>query len=364
MESRHGCGMMGAPIGRTVSSPRHFMSILAVCPFCKQGKVRAPITAIGLSATCPSCYNCFTIVESKEKTQSSQKTVQGVATALRPPVAAPARPAVSDPTPLPAGINDEDLPDIEMSAPPLRDEPKPVTVTISTFATPEEPDGESVFSLAMIAHILAGIALFVSQITRYGRYATVGLAMIGVLLAVLALMTAARRKLWPLLAAAANVLAILLVTLLPGWLALDSWWPPKNEDNTGITKVRPLDGGAIATLEGGWVDLSKGVWQRDDVLVKISAIWVGKVQIKGPKDALDSSKEKVLVVGMQISNVGVMRRINYRSWQGPLPPECVPPQVTDSTGKVHQAKKFPDGWAMPFHAQDGTVLPGAQAHDD
>jgi hypothetical protein len=341
-----------------------FMSILAVCPFCKQGKVRAPVNAVGLSATCPSCYNCFTIVDSKEKVSTGTKAAQAGGTAVRSALATPARPAVSDSTPLPPGITGEVPLGIDVSPPPLRrmPAPAPITVSVSTFSPPE-PDTESIFSLAMISLIVAGAALFVSQITHYGRYATVALAMIGVLLAFLALISWGRRKLWPLLGVVANVATILLVTILPGWLALDSWWPPRIVNDVGVTKVRPFDGSAAAMLEGGWLDVSKGVWQRDDVLVKISMMWVGKVQLKGPKDKNESSRDKVLVVGVQISNVGPARRIEYRSWQQPPPAESAPAQVTDSTGKGLPGKKFPEGWEVPFHAQNGAILPG-RTHDD
>jgi len=42
------------------------MPILAICPYCREGKVRAPDRAVGLSATCPKCFNCFTIIASKD----------------------------------------------------------------------------------------------------------------------------------------------------------------------------------------------------------------------------------------------------------------------------------------------------------
>src|SRR2546430_1407671 len=40
------------------------MPILAVCPYCQEGKVRAPDSAVGLSADCPRCHNSFTLVAS------------------------------------------------------------------------------------------------------------------------------------------------------------------------------------------------------------------------------------------------------------------------------------------------------------
>ena len=98
------------------------MSILAVCPFCKQGKVRAPVTAVGLSATCPSCQNFFTIVESKESGSTNKSAKQSVAIAAKPP-SAPAK-TVSDQTPLPTGITTEEPIGIVMSPAPLPAKPE------------------------------------------------------------------------------------------------------------------------------------------------------------------------------------------------------------------------------------------------
>ena len=42
------------------------MAILAVCPYCGKGKVRAPNGSEGLCATCPSCRNSFTIIVSEQ----------------------------------------------------------------------------------------------------------------------------------------------------------------------------------------------------------------------------------------------------------------------------------------------------------
>ena len=340
------------------------MAILAVCPFCKQGKVRAPDTAVGMSATCPSCHNCFTIAASSEP--AAKAGPARTAVAAKAAIASPAKPAVSDPTPLPAGIISDETLESE-AVPPLPAEPAPEPrrekIAIMTYRPAPEPETESIFSLAMFAFILAGAALFASQITRYGRYATVALAMLGVFLAFLALISAYRGRRWPALALAANLLTILLITVLPGWLALDSWWPAKVVNDAGMTKVRPLNGGASGMLEGGWLDVSQGAWQRDDMLIAFSRAWVGKVEMVGPKDKRQVSKSKALVVGLKFTNVGAARRIEYRSWQRPAPPDAPLPVATDSTGKVLAAMKIDEGWEVPSHATNGTMLPG-KSHED
>ncbi|HYE77463.1 MAG TPA: hypothetical protein VEI97_05720, partial [bacterium] len=69
------------------------MPILAVCPYCHTGKVRAPDHAVGRSATCPKCYNCFTIVPAQ--------SLPAAAPAKSKPVAKP-QPVPVRPAPRPA----------------------------------------------------------------------------------------------------------------------------------------------------------------------------------------------------------------------------------------------------------------------
>src|SRR5262245_48129541 len=37
-------------------------TIIAICPYCRRGGVRAPDTAIGASANCPMCKSSFTLL--------------------------------------------------------------------------------------------------------------------------------------------------------------------------------------------------------------------------------------------------------------------------------------------------------------
>ncbi len=333
------------------------MSFLAVCPFCHQGKVRAPDTAIGMSATCPNCHNCFTLVASKEPAAKTQ----GLRAAAAAATIAPTKPVLSDATPLPAAIDDDGPVELR----PLPAEPTSARekVAFASYRPEPEPEAESIFSLAMVAFALAGAASVASQITHYGRFGTVGLAMLGVVLSFLGLISAFRGRRWPALALGVNVVIILLVTILPSWLALDSWWPRKVVSDRGMTKVRPLDGGAASMLEGGWLDVSKGAWQRDDVLVTFTSAWVSKVELVGPKGNRKYSKDKLLQIGLKFTNIGAARRIEYRSWQQQSPPDAQPLVATDSTGKALAPAKFEDVWAPSNYAKDGAMLPGKN-HED
>src|SRR5262245_14877579 len=61
------------------------MPILAICPYCHEGKVRAPNSAVGLSADCPRCHNCFTLVPSTGRMPEPARP----STAVRPPAVQP-----------------------------------------------------------------------------------------------------------------------------------------------------------------------------------------------------------------------------------------------------------------------------------
>src|SRR5262249_10695261 len=148
------------------------MPILAICPYCREGKVRAPDRAVGLSATCPKCFNCFTIIAAKEaaaelnppppppsprRPQSARP--QAVPTAVAPSSTAV---AVDRRTPAPAA-----LPRIAVNpllAPCPAPAPRPTPSYNDEPSGDREPQGDSSFAMAMIAITLAGIGLGLSQV--------------------------------------------------------------------------------------------------------------------------------------------------------------------------------------------------------
>src|SRR5262245_6139217 len=121
--------------------------ILAACPYCKVGKVRAPADAIGASATCPRCYNSLTIVDSQSPTafrpSPSKPAPQSSAVAVAPELAGP------DSDTEAAAEPEERMPSIVAPLPPPRERGR---------------DVESSFALAMVAFVLAGIVLPVTYL--------------------------------------------------------------------------------------------------------------------------------------------------------------------------------------------------------
>src|SRR5262249_61061467 len=128
--------------------------------------------------------------------------------------------------------------------------------------------GDSVFAMAMIGITLGGPGLGLSQVP-YGRFVTVALSTVGIMVGGLSLLIADQRRLWSAVAAGANILALVLVTMLPGWLGLDSWLPSQIDDDSKLVRIVAPQGGKATQVigEGDWLDVSKGSWQRSDVRV-------------------------------------------------------------------------------------------------
>ncbi|MBX9626299.1 MAG: hypothetical protein K2X82_21045, partial [Gemmataceae bacterium] len=59
------------------------MPIVALCPYCRAGGVRAPESAVGSSATCPNCKSNFTVIPTDDP-------VKEVAQPARPQAPRPA----------------------------------------------------------------------------------------------------------------------------------------------------------------------------------------------------------------------------------------------------------------------------------
>jgi hypothetical protein len=204
---------------------------------------------------------------------------------------------------------------------------------------------------ALIALTLGGLGLALSQIP-YGRFATAGLAGIGLVVALGGLAVAERRR-WPALAAGVNAAGALLAVCLPGWLGLSSWQPVPVPDESGVVRAVGLADGVAAPAD--WVDVRTAAWQRDDVRVGVTAFTVGPVELVGPKEKRRWTKEKYLQVRVGVENVGVARAIDVRGWTATGPDA---PRLTDPAGTVVSVKVFEDGWAPVVPPAATVLLPG------
>jgi hypothetical protein len=357
------------------------MSILAVCPYCRAGRVRAPNKSIGASATCPNCNSCFTIVESSDIMPAPSKQpiphpTTGIVAVIRaqgrkapPQVKELDVPPVDDSTDS-AEIEQSDE-SIDESAPR-----RPATIVADLEPPPDLNEAVQLsFVLAMIAIALAGIGLVASQLP-YGRFVTVGFAVLGLLVGLFAFATADRRWQLPVTGLGLNAVTLILATLLPGWLGLSDWRPPVNiVDDSTLIKVMPYDGGQAQVAEDGWVDATKGTWQHGDLRVTLTAAWVGKVDLvhgkdkASIKDRSNAPKEKKLQISLRLANVGAARRLEYGSWNQTPPADASPVRLRQFSSKAQLPSQvllpatFEKGWDVQGRGVKCTLFPGMTGDD-
>jgi hypothetical protein len=299
--------------------------ILAACPYCKVGKVRAPATAVGESATCPRCYNSFTIVDSQSSRSGPSwpaSTTRSSAVAVAPELAEPDS-------------------DTEKAAEPEEHRPS-IVAPLPPPPQYRPRDAESSFALAMVAFVLAGLALPVTYVP-YGRLIALVPALAGVAFALLGLAIAGKRRLVPGLALGLNVLLLALLVAFPTWLGLGKWVPPRVESTEG-PRLIPFDSNTGSAIHDAWIDAARGGWQHDDVRITVKSSWVGVAALAGPNKAQRKSKETYLFINLGVRNVGGGRIIDFRGWSGEPPPNAAKPRLVDSTGKELSFARFADGW--------------------
>jgi hypothetical protein len=316
------------------------MPILVQCPYCGQGKVNAPESAIGLTVVCRLCSSCFTIAPDtlmpKAATPAAARLVESRKTTTRTDAAARAETALAVLTGAPT-------------------EPSTAVASVAPVApvevVPVPQRSDSSFVPALIALCCGGIGLAVSQLP-YGRFGTVGLGVIGLAFAGVAVAMAQGKRWLPTAALSLNGLALLLAVLLPEWLGVSSWRPVRTADDSNVVRAVGLQDGLASPAE--WVDVSKAAWQRDDVRVGVSGFTIAPVELVGAKDKRVWTKEPVLQIRVKVENVGVARPFEVHPWPTASGPES--PRLTDASGKVITFKKFADGWTPSARPPQPKVL--------
>lgn len=330
------------------------MPFIAVCPYCQTGRVRAPDSAVGLTAPCPRCHTSFTLVVSGETLDQARAAVGD-----RPRVEMPSSPTVTTRQPyFDAGSSTYA---VKPSDPTAVVEATPLAATaIPGLITPyahfederEIADAESdpLRAPTLLAFILAGVALVLTQVP-YGKFGTVGLAAIGVLVA-LACCFGARSAVLPTAAAGLNAIVLLLAFLLPTWLGIKSWRPDPIIADLKTVKAFSAEG--LQPAVGEWMDPSQA-WQFDDVRVRLVAS-LGPIELTGPKGKKQWTKKQYLQLRITVSNVGVARQIDFVGWG-----KQFAAKVTDATGKVVPLPAFESGWDPLIQSKTASLFPGQVA---
>jgi hypothetical protein len=303
-----------------------------------------------MTAPCPKCQNSFTLIDSGEtyeqaKERSGHRPRPKIATQATPPAPRP-KPAVDESTPPPVDT-DEHTPIAESTA---LAEPRFSMPDLRLPAVPDSAVSDPVRVPTLIALTLAGVALILSQLP-YGRFGTIGLAVVGLIVAATCWI-AAQKPFLPAAATILNLAAVAVTLLVPSWLGLSSWRPKPVDKDAHAVKAYGKEG--AEKFSGEWIPADKG-WQLDDAKVVIRNTFLGPVELTGPKGEKRSSKKQYLQVRVRVGNGGVARLIEFMGWDADTA------RLTDNAGRALQPARFETGWAAPTRVEPASLPPGRAA---
>jgi len=358
-------------------------TIVAICPYCRIGGVRAPDTAVGASATCPQCKSSFTVMPSdglpgwaKAPELASAPAARNeplpVSSPLEETQASAAIPDVTEPSPVlpsePKTRKKAKSKTKKQSEPEPPAEPKPVPApTPATAPAPlttpaagaEPPPGHDLgLIFALVAVILVGPAVLASQLP-YGRAIGLLIAILGFAGGFLSLGAEGRARLAGIAAMVMHFLIAIVLLFLPGWLNLDPWsgGPPPEEPKRPVA-VEHGTGTPLPLVPGEPIDAGKASWEFQDVRVTLRSATVSPVELVGPNNAKRTTKEPYLHLILQVTNIGVEREIPLSGWASEKPEGI---GVLDANGKQLAFATFEPEWAPVRGRQTTRAMPGHPA---
>jgi hypothetical protein len=158
-----------------------------------------------------------------------------------------------------------------------------------------------VFALTALVGI--GVAIVTAQFP-YGRFLSLGVCLIGVLLAGFSLFGLERRRSLGWAGLGVHSVMLFLLTFAPGWLGAGDWLPaPEPVDQSTIVFSAGHDGGVPVPAE--WVDASVASWQQNDLRVAVLGTRIAPLDPKAKTP--DQRKIRGWFVTLQLSNIGVAR---------------------------------------------------------
>ena len=341
-------------------------TIVAICPYCRAGGVRAPQASVGASATCPKCKSSFTVMPSDGLPGWAKEPQPANASGTQVPVVAPPTPTdetkpvaamgmadVTEPSPI---LPPEERAKVKAKLKPKAD-PTPASEPEPAAEADEQAEPADVgLVVALGALILVGVAVLASQFP-YGRFAAVVIAAVGLVGGLASLGAEGPAKKAGALAAGLNFFVLVLVLLLPSWLNLDPWRGPAADNAPkGPFALEHGTGTHKSLSTSDWIDAGNSSWEFKDVRVTVRSAFLGPVELRGPKDAKKTTKEPHFQILFRVANIGVERQIDLSSWAIGQGADAV--RVTDPTGKQLKLATFEDGWLPDRGKPAERVFPG------
>jgi len=293
-------------------------TIVALCPYCRRGGVRAPERIIGSVATCPKCGSQFTIVPKEQAEDlTAGPQVETHSHAIAADITEPAKP----------------LPEV---------------------AEPSE-SRDPAFTVALLAFTIFGLGV-VATVLPFGRFIGLGLCSLGLILGAVALLGEGLAVKLGAAAVGLNLVAVTLLAVVPTWLGFT---PTLDDDAAGRLKGPhsiAIQSNDISTTDR--TDAGKALFANADVRIGVRA-FVQPLELAGPKGEVKKPREYALNLHVGIMNSGVERRVPLSGWAQGIMTDDV--KLTDPAGNVLKAKTLDAGWKPTgFEKMDG-VFPGKSA---
>jgi hypothetical protein len=338
------------------------MAFVAQCPFCHLTLQRVPDNRLGTSVECPRCRNSFTLAPVANPvavTTRGPATVPAKAPSPAAVVAAPASPPPSTsvgrgpakPVPAAGPIEQGGA----VAVPPPGEE------------APAKRPVRRPPNYAGLASFLLGSCAFLAAAVLHLGLVTFALGLAGLLLGIVGVLfppPKPSRPVLPVAGLAVSLPAVLVAALLPGLLGLSPLGgPPKPADREGEAAIALSgQGGFRRAAEGEplWVDASRDALHHGDVRLRVSSATVGPASFE-PAPGKKPPAERCLVIGLRVTNAGVVRKLSYAGWGGAEARDR--PVLRDDQGKTYREKAFGPGWVVKGRATSASIPPGKWLDD-
>jgi hypothetical protein len=272
---------------------------------------------VSFFARCPGCRSRFRVPSRKRDETQPCKTCDRVFVLV----------PEDEPPPAVRGVS---------AADPLAGSGIATADPANATAASEIPAAKSTFDLpaamALAALGLTGIAVLLGRLP-YGRFATVGLAAVGTLVALVSLTGLDKRQWVAWTAVAANVVILILSLALPGWLGVGTWMPPVDPD-AGEKPVTAVGRDGSLPVPTDCVDASRAAWEQGDLRVSFTSIQFGRIGVLASKE----KAKPCLLIGVRLTNVGVARALEWARID-PTGPDV---RLTDAAGNSIRTVGPPD----------------------
>lgn len=309
------------------------MPFVAECVFCN-GKVRVPDHAVGWSIPCPKCGSSFTVAKSANQSQAVAKTKDPTATSSARTVLSntplPPTKASSAPTPV-SGRSTGNVPPPSAPIVPLKRSGK----SSGWFGkgSKKQLNGLGVaalfcgsFSLCFVMlPVVAALVPALYWLAYVSGIWILPVAGFGVFMGVLGLVAPKQPhvsgKFLPGFGLGVNVIALTFCVIGLRWLVNPPPVPAPAVIVSPPGKVTFMPagdsgGGSPALIEESeYTDATRGSLLKDGIRVRVKKVELKELPL-GPGKGATKTKDKYLVIAVQISNAGGDVNSQYRSWRG------------------------------------------------